>query len=168
MRKSSYFASDGEGGRGRKRSRFFKEGTSTADYELDDCGARAGPPPVIAGSSCPRCSLGMLVARDGRFGPFFGCSAFPECRHVVPIAERPSPKKRSARAKVLSERHLICLRLAHASACSMPRSTSTTQLPPPRRYGSRWRLLIPYGAGAPTRQHSSKSICAPHWAASLP
>ena len=30
---------------------------------------------------CPECK-GKLVARTSKFGPFFGCSSYPKCRHV--------------------------------------------------------------------------------------
>lgn len=32
-------------------------------------------------TACPRGCGGQLVAREGRFGPFMGCSNFPQCRH---------------------------------------------------------------------------------------
>ena len=33
------------------------------------------------GKLCPRCS-GVLVQRSGKFGAFYGCSNFPECRYT--------------------------------------------------------------------------------------
>ena len=33
------------------------------------------------GRDCPRCNNGRLVHRNGKFGPFIGCSAFPTCRY---------------------------------------------------------------------------------------
>lgn len=31
---------------------------------------------------CPRCGVGFLVQRNGRYGPFFGCTNFPRCNHT--------------------------------------------------------------------------------------
>jgi DNA helicase-4 len=31
---------------------------------------------------CPVCKRGMLVERTGRYGPFFGCTNYPNCRHT--------------------------------------------------------------------------------------
>jgi endonuclease YncB( thermonuclease family) len=32
-------------------------------------------------AACPKGCGGTLVVREGRFGPFMGCSNFPQCRH---------------------------------------------------------------------------------------
>ncbi len=34
---------------------------------------------------CPKCSKGIMTLREGKYGPFLGCSAFPECRNSVNI-----------------------------------------------------------------------------------
>jgi DNA helicase-4 len=31
---------------------------------------------------CPSCGKGFLVPRKGKFGPFMGCSNFPNCKHT--------------------------------------------------------------------------------------
>ena len=31
---------------------------------------------------CPSCGLGFLVHRDGKYGPFMGCSRFPTCKYT--------------------------------------------------------------------------------------
>lgn len=36
---------------------------------------------------CPQCKMGNLVVRTGRFGKFFSCSRFPECKFTKPYAE---------------------------------------------------------------------------------
>jgi DNA helicase-4 len=36
---------------------------------------------------CPQCGKGTLVERKGRFGVFFGCSAFPACDYTRNIEE---------------------------------------------------------------------------------
>jgi ssDNA-binding Zn-finger/Zn-ribbon topoisomerase 1 len=31
---------------------------------------------------CPGCGHGRLVRRNGKFGPFLGCSTFPACKYT--------------------------------------------------------------------------------------
>ncbi len=40
--------------------------------------------PVIegVGETCPQCGEGTLVAKRGRFGPFAGCSRYPDCNYI--------------------------------------------------------------------------------------
>ena len=41
------------------------------------------PPPLEgAGETCPKCNIGTLVSRRGRFGPFVGCDRYPECDYI--------------------------------------------------------------------------------------
>jgi DNA topoisomerase I len=54
----------------------------------------AGPALEGLGETCPQCGEGTLVAKHGRFGPFAGCSRYPECnyiRKVGPPALPPLP-----------------------------------------------------------------------------
>ncbi len=52
-------------------------------------------PAKSTGEKCPQCGEGELVVREGRFGPFVGCSRYPECNYIkdkrasqaVPIGE---------------------------------------------------------------------------------
>ena len=37
--------------------------------------------------TCPNCGAGRLGLKTSRFGPFVGCSNYPECRFTRPIAE---------------------------------------------------------------------------------
>ncbi|MFN2588348.1 MAG: type I DNA topoisomerase [Actinomycetota bacterium] len=39
------------------------------------------PEPEGTGEQCPNCGS-ELVARSGRFGPFVGCSSYPECKYI--------------------------------------------------------------------------------------
>ena len=42
------------------------------------------PPPMAGtGEPCPKCGEGVLVGKRGRFGPFVGCSRYPDCDHIV-------------------------------------------------------------------------------------
>lgn len=42
------------------------------------------PKPASAGPVCPRCGAAMKK-RSGRFGIFWGCTAYPECRYTINI-----------------------------------------------------------------------------------
>jgi ssDNA-binding Zn-finger/Zn-ribbon topoisomerase 1 len=41
-------------------------------------------PPAQAGTGeiCPKCGEGTLVGKRGRFGPFVGCSRYPDCDYI--------------------------------------------------------------------------------------
>ena len=34
------------------------------------------------GEACPKCGTGKLVGKSGRFGPFVGCSRYPDCDYI--------------------------------------------------------------------------------------
>ena len=40
------------------------------------------PPQAGEGETCPKCSEGTLVGKRGRFGPFVGCSRYPDCDYI--------------------------------------------------------------------------------------
>jgi DNA topoisomerase I len=48
--------------------------------QLDEAGNPL-PDPEGTGEECPNCGS-ELVQRSGRFGPFVGCSNYPECRYI--------------------------------------------------------------------------------------
>jgi DNA topoisomerase I len=48
--------------------------------QLDDSGDPL-PDPEGTGEKCPRCES-ELVAKSGRFGPFVGCSNYPDCKYI--------------------------------------------------------------------------------------
>jgi len=66
----------------------------TTRQVLDDLDTRLAPflyPPRPDGSdprTCPTCGAGRLSMKTSRFGPFVGCSNYPECRYTRPIGER--------------------------------------------------------------------------------
>jgi len=47
----------------------------------------AEEPQVVEGRSCPKCDSPLLL-RNGRYGKFIGCSAYPGCRYMEPL-EKP-------------------------------------------------------------------------------
>jgi DNA topoisomerase-1 len=40
------------------------------------------PPQEGTGEVCPKCGEGTLVGKRGKFGPFVGCSRYPECDYI--------------------------------------------------------------------------------------
>ena len=40
------------------------------------------PPQEGTGEVCPKCTEGTLVGKRGRFGPFVGCSRYPDCDFI--------------------------------------------------------------------------------------
>jgi len=40
------------------------------------------PPQEGTGEVCPKCGEGTLVGRRGKFGPFVGCSRYPDCDYI--------------------------------------------------------------------------------------
>ncbi|HEX2754920.1 MAG TPA: type I DNA topoisomerase, partial [Candidatus Limnocylindrales bacterium] len=40
------------------------------------------PPQEGTGEVCPKCNEGTLVGKRGRFGPFVGCSRYPDCDYI--------------------------------------------------------------------------------------
>ena len=40
------------------------------------------PPQEGTGEVCPECGEGTLVGKRGRFGPFVGCSRYPDCKYI--------------------------------------------------------------------------------------
>jgi DNA topoisomerase-1 len=40
------------------------------------------PPQEGTGEVCPKCGEGTLVSKRGRFGPFVGCSRYPDCDYI--------------------------------------------------------------------------------------
>ncbi len=43
------------------------------------------------GETCPECGQGTLVQKRGRFGPFVGCSRYPECTFIKKEGPPPPP-----------------------------------------------------------------------------
>lgn len=61
----------------------FAEQLAKAAEEMPEM--RAEPEEI--GRSCPECGS-PLVLRQGRYGPFIGCSDFPACRYTEPILDK--------------------------------------------------------------------------------
>ena len=63
------------------------------------------PHVTVTGSSdtpveiCPGCGQGTLVGRNGKFGPFLGCSTFPACKYTREVRQRATGTSSAARRK---------------------------------------------------------------------
>ena len=51
-------------------------------------GQRAQVPVEETGETCPECKKGGIVIRSGRFGKFYSCSNFPECKYTETYKEK--------------------------------------------------------------------------------
>jgi len=49
---------------------------------------RVKVPVETTGEKCPKCGIGDLVLRVGKFGKFVACSRFPECSYTAPYIEK--------------------------------------------------------------------------------
>lgn len=64
----------------RKESPFISELVKDQKLEI-----RNADGSVTSSEVCPLCGTGFLVPRKGKYGPFFGCTAFPRCAHTRKI-----------------------------------------------------------------------------------
>lgn len=46
--------------------------------------------PKDLGKECPKCNVGGLIERDGRFGKFVACSNYPKCKYIEKSEEEKS------------------------------------------------------------------------------
>ncbi|MDE0407603.1 MAG: type I DNA topoisomerase [Alphaproteobacteria bacterium] len=49
-----------------------------------------GPPGGAGERPCPACTDGELMLKLGRYGPFVGCTHYPDCRHSRPLSADPA------------------------------------------------------------------------------
>ena len=77
-----------------KPSQFLVELVKTGHLKIEPVDGEALEP-------CPKCGHGVLTARPGKYGAFFGCSRFPGCDYTRPVEEgeqvRVAPATRSQR-----------------------------------------------------------------------
>jgi DNA topoisomerase-1 len=69
----------------------YPEHSETRPIQPGPCGGDEAAPPTVEGEpeTCPKCGIGQLVGRTGRFGPFVGCNRYPECDYIK--REGPEP-----------------------------------------------------------------------------
>jgi DNA topoisomerase I len=61
--------------------------------------AAADAMPAETGEECPECHEGQLVLKASRYGPFKGCSRYPQCRYRQPV----QPNGEAAQPQLLEE-----------------------------------------------------------------
>ena len=61
----------------------YPECKNTKPLKTGEDGEAEAAEPEPTGEDCPKCGS-ALVRRVGRFGPFVGCSGFPDCRYIQP------------------------------------------------------------------------------------
>jgi DNA topoisomerase-1 len=68
--------------------------------------AASAPLPDLPGTgeTCPECGKGTLTAKRGRYGPFVGCSRYPDCRYIHKAARTGSRRSGKARGPATRRR----------------------------------------------------------------
>ncbi len=61
----------------------FEESVERVTKEAE----RVKMPVESTGKPCPLCNIGEVVIRTGKFGKFYSCSTFPECKYTARIIE---------------------------------------------------------------------------------
>ena len=61
----------------------YPECKNTKPLKKREEGEDEAAEPELTGEDCPKCGK-PLVRRVGRFGPFVGCTGFPDCRYIQP------------------------------------------------------------------------------------
>lgn len=41
-----------------------------------------GPKYILKAYRCPKCGKGMIILKNGRFGLFWACNLYPECKYT--------------------------------------------------------------------------------------
>jgi len=80
----------------------YPECRYTRPLEGEGNGAAPGRP-VPTGEKCPQCGEGELVERTGRFGPFVGCSRYPDCKYI----KKEPPKRTGVRCPECGQGELV-------------------------------------------------------------
>jgi DNA topoisomerase-1 len=63
------------------------------DFVRDENGKVKVAEPVTTDETCPNCGKPMAV-RKGRYGPFLGCTGYPECKTIKKIPKGAAPDKK--------------------------------------------------------------------------
>jgi DNA topoisomerase-1 len=63
----------------------------------------AHPTPDLpgAGETCPECGQGTLTPKRGRYGPFLGCSRYPDCTYIHRAASKGKARPRAGRRRTV-------------------------------------------------------------------
>ena len=94
---------------------------------------RVKVPAKSTGEVCPRCGTGELVIREGRFGPFVGCSRYPECDYIKDKKQSSAEPTGESCPAAGSRWCSVSASAAPSSAAAATRSAgSSATWPPPR------------------------------------
>ncbi len=115
------------------------------------------PPQEGEGEVCPECGVGTLVGKRGRFGPFVGCSRYPECTFIKKEGPPPpEPLPFSVACPKNNDGHLIPRRARRTGnvfyGCSnYPKCDYTTNFEP---------VGATHGSDdGPVAKHGDEGIC---------
>ena len=92
-------------------------------------------PQAGEGEPCPQCGEGTLVGKTGRFGPFVGCSRYPDCNYIRRRARRAGPAAVRGRLPKNGDGNLVARRARRTGnvfwGCSAyPKCDYTTNFEP--------------------------------------
>jgi DNA topoisomerase I len=65
----------------------FWKGFESKLEKVDKDAARVGVPAEKTGEKCPLCEDGEVVIREGRFGKFYSCEKYPECKYTAQFVQ---------------------------------------------------------------------------------
>ena len=107
----------------------------TAEYvscsNCPNCRYKPPKPVTLTGVTCPECHQGQILERKGRFGPFYGCSRYPEC------TKNSARGRCRSRARSAAPPTCSCASARAAACCLRGRGLRL------RRFGRRPRAELP-------------------------
>jgi DNA topoisomerase-1 len=69
----------------------FPEVKFVLNLDKKGCLKLPSPPPLVTDLECPKCEEKPLNLREGKRGPWLGCSGFPKCRGREGFAKLDDP-----------------------------------------------------------------------------
>ena len=69
----------------------YPETKFVLNLDKKECLKFKAPPPLVTDLECPKCEAKPLNLRDGKRGPWLGCSGFPKCRGRESFAKLDEP-----------------------------------------------------------------------------
>src|SRR5262249_18726911 len=86
---------------------------------------------TLTGVTCPECHQGKILERRGRFGPFYGCSRYPDCTKNFRARPVPKPCPKCGNAYLLvRERKGGSFYVCEAEGCDYDASAGDLQQSP--------------------------------------
>lgn len=66
---------------------FYKPFNEKLNY-VEETVEKVKPPVEETGKTCPECQQGQVVIKQGRYGRFYACSRFPDCKYTKNLVEK--------------------------------------------------------------------------------